>query len=126
MRISLFLFSISKISCSNFVKNFKKPECKKCIYYKPDEFYGLKLSPYNECSKFGEKDIINGNTKYDVAKDCRNNIDKCGIEGKYYEENDFYLVKQYYHLVKYYSSYLSYMLIPSTILYLYIIAKNMK
>jgi hypothetical protein len=43
-------------------------------------------SDYGECKMFGEVDLITGNVQYDYAKDCRNNIRKCGINGSKYKE----------------------------------------
>jgi hypothetical protein len=40
----------------------------------------------NECSKFGDKNIINGEIKFDYADTCRNDEAKCGKEGRYFEE----------------------------------------
>ena len=107
-----FLFSVSEISSKNFIKNFQTPECKNCIHYQPHDFTFGELSPYNKCSKFGEKDILNGKIEYNVAKDCRKDEEKCGIEAKYFENDDFSQIKQYYYLGKSYTPYfLLYMLL---------------
>lgn len=58
---------------------------------------------YNKCSKFGEKNIINGKIEYDIARDCRKDEEKCGNEGKYFEKDDFSQIKQYYYLGKSYT-----------------------
>ena len=101
-----FLFTISQISSKNFIKNVQKPECKNCIYYKPNDFTGLDLSTYNKCLKFGEKNILDGKIQYDVAKYSRNDEGKCGIEGKYFERDDFSQIKYYYYLGKSYTPYI--------------------
>jgi hypothetical protein len=36
---------------------------------------------YGRCKKFGEVDFITGLIEYDFAKDCRDNINKCGKTG---------------------------------------------
>ena len=103
--LSFLLFSISQTSSKIFIKNIQIPECKNCIHYLPHDFTTGELSPYNKCSKFGEKNILNGKIEYDIAKDCRKDEEKCGIEAKYFENDDFSQIKQYYYLGKSYSPY---------------------
>jgi hypothetical protein len=54
------------------------------MYYKPSTYndfsYGL-----NRCEKFGTKDIVSDQIDYDFATFSRNDEDKCGKEGKYFE-----------------------------------------
>jgi hypothetical protein len=106
--LSFFLFAISQASSRKFIKNFTVNECKKCIHYQPREFIANELSPDNKCLKFGEKDILNGKIKYDTAKDCRETEEKCGLEGKYFEKDDFSPFKQFYYfaIYNYYPGYL--------------------
>jgi hypothetical protein len=40
------------------------------------------------CSKFGEKNIITDEIKYDYADKCREKESLCGKEGKYFEKED--------------------------------------
>ena len=75
-----FLLSISRMSSTNFIKNIKTNECKNCIHYQFHDFEAFHPSSFNKCSKFGEKNIINGKIEYEIAKDCRQNSEKCGIE----------------------------------------------
>ena len=119
--LTFFLY-FSEISSKNFIKNLKTPECKNCIHYLPHDFTGSELSPYNKCSKFGEKNILNGKIEYDIAKDCRKDEEKCGIEAKYFEKDDFSQIKQYYYLGKSYSPYISLLiiLVVPTILSVYL------
>jgi hypothetical protein len=63
VQILIFLFSISQLSSKNFIKNIQIPECKNCIHYLPHDFIYDKLSMYNKCSKFGEKNIIDGKNR---------------------------------------------------------------
>ena len=103
LQILFFLFSISQLSSKNFIKNIQISECKNCIHYLQHDFIYNELSLYNKCSKFGEKNIINGKIEYDIARDCRKDEEKCGNEGKYFEKDDFSQIKQYYYLGKSYT-----------------------
>jgi hypothetical protein len=47
-------------------------------------------STFNTCQKFGNKNIITDKITYDYADLCRQQDDKCGKEGKYFE-NDPYI-----------------------------------
>ena len=121
-----FLFSISQTYSKNFIKNIQTPECKHCIHYQPHDFTFGELSPYNKCSKFGEKDIINGKIEYYIAKNCRKDEEQCGNEGKYFEKDDFSQIKQYYYLGKSYSPYVGLLIIfvLPTILKIYMEKNN--
>ena len=59
--------------------------CRNCKYYKPryNMDYSSRLS---ECSNFGTKDIHTDEISYDFADLCRKDENKCGIEGKCFEE----------------------------------------
>jgi len=72
--------------CNQIIKNINFPSCKNCIYYKPDSFYSDFTSPLNKCEKFGEKNIITDEIKYNYVDFCRNDETLCGKEGKYFEE----------------------------------------
>jgi hypothetical protein len=71
---------------NSIIKNINTPACRNCIYYQPiissDDF----TSSLNKCKKFGSKDIITDEIKYDYADFCRKDENKCGIEGKYFIE----------------------------------------
>lgn len=45
----------------------------------PDDNFGL-------CKKFGEVNLVTGIIEYDMAKNCRRDERKCGIEGFEYIE----------------------------------------
>ena len=77
---------LSMTNSEKIIKNFNIPACRNCIYYKPNTLYGGFTSPFNKCTKFGEKNIITGKITYNYADDCRNDEAKCGKEGKYFEE----------------------------------------
>ena len=71
--------------CSDkIIKNIDFPSCRNCIYY--EHKYENNYSNLNKCNKFGVKNIISDEIKYDYADSCRNDESKCGIQGKYFEE----------------------------------------
>ena len=72
---------VSEINSSKIIKNIDIPSCKNCIYFKP---YGYIPDSLSRCNKFGEKNIVTDEIKYDFADYCRNDEKKCGIEGRYF------------------------------------------
>lgn len=74
----------NQINSSKIIKNIDIPSCKNCIYFKPSGYIPDSLS---RCNKFGEKNIITDEIKYDFADYCRNDEKKCGIEGKFFERD---------------------------------------
>ena len=87
MNYKYLLLGLMQCKESNaIIKNINTPSCKNCIYYQPcvtsDDF----TSSLNKCKKFGSKDIITDEIKYDFADFCRKDENKCGIEGKYFIE----------------------------------------
>lgn len=64
------------------IKNYQVPICQNCIHYRPTLF-----SPsLSRCSQFGTKNIITGEITYDYADLSRMDEDKCGLEGKSFNE----------------------------------------
>lgn len=84
MKIIYFLLSI--VSGSPIIKNSNIPTCRNCIYYKPDFYSNEFTSSYNDCKKFGEKNIISNKIEFESADSCRRDESKCGVNGKYFEE----------------------------------------
>jgi hypothetical protein len=41
----------------------------------------------SKCSQFGNKDAVSGEIKYDYADLSRTYENKCGLEGKYFNES---------------------------------------
>ena len=68
-----------------FIKNAKMPVCKQCSFFIPHTVakhkYDLGL-----CKKFGEKNILSGEIKYFLASVNRNDTNRCGLSGIYYEK----------------------------------------
>jgi len=89
----LIYFLIIKIALFNklpFIRNSEFPVCANCLHfiehtnnYPYDPIPDNKL--YGRCKKFGEVDLITGLIEYDFAKNCRDNVKKCGINGLQYE-----------------------------------------
>ena len=97
MRHTYFLLSMCNSNKIN--KNVNIPACKNCIYYKSDD--GFFDSTTNKCEKFGEKNIVTNEIKYDYADLCRKDDSKCGKEAKYFEqEPNMFLKKIKYALIR--------------------------
>lgn len=72
---------------NKFIKNIDYPPCKNCVFYKPSGSFADFASPYGKCEMFGDKNIVNDEITYEYADYCRKDINKCGKEGKYFEED---------------------------------------
>ena len=62
-------------------------------------------STLNRCSKFGEKDMITDEIKYDFAESCRRDEKKCGEKGEYFEEEPNLMLKMTMHRLSYITPY---------------------
>jgi len=86
----LLLINIHKVELY-FIQNQNKPICGDCRYF---------ISNKNECSKFGDVNIITGEFNYETAKSVRNDEDKCGEYGIFYKKNHFkFITKPYYFIL---------------------------
>jgi hypothetical protein len=85
-------------SGDKIIKNINIPSCRNCIYYKPAT-YNEFTSTLNRCEKFGEKNIVTDEIKYDFADTCRDNESKCGKEGKYFIEEPNLELKIWKHKI---------------------------
>ena len=82
--MKLLYLLVAFVNCEKFIKNININSCRNCIHYIPsNNNYDSYLS---KCEKFGTKNIITDEIIYDFADSCRNNEEKCGNEGKYFEE----------------------------------------
>ena len=79
-----WLLTLPLIRGDRLIKNIDVPACRNCMYYKPSTYNDFS-SGLNRCEKFGTKDIVSDQIDYDFATFCRNDEDKCGKEGKYFE-----------------------------------------
>jgi len=77
----------SKENNATIIKKGKFPACKNCIYYRPSIFSNDYTSSLSKCANFGDKDILTDRISYDFADSCRNDEDRCGLEGKYFEKD---------------------------------------
>lgn len=82
-----FIFFSLYLVNSKQIKNINIPSCRNCIYYKPQLLHEFS-SPYSKCEFFGSKDINTDYISYDYADMSRNNENKCGIEGKFFEQGE--------------------------------------
>jgi len=74
---------------NRFYSNLKQ-FCVNCAHFIPHKNnYPYDLIPndslYGKCRRFYNIDLITGLVKYEYAKDCRVDSDKCDIEGKEYK-----------------------------------------
>jgi len=69
-----------------FIKHAKMPVCKQCTFFVPHIVSKHKYE-LGRCKKFGEKNILSGEIKYFLASTNRNDTNRCGISGAYYEKD---------------------------------------
>jgi len=66
----------------------KNPVCKNCLNFSPlDESSSIESSKFGLCTKFGAKNMITGEIKYDSAINCRNDASKCSNFGFHFAPN---------------------------------------
>ena len=72
-----------------FIKNLHLPSCKTCLHFKPyiTNYKFLDFS-LGKCGKFGIKNIVTDEIQYYYAELCRNDENKCGLKGKFYQKKD--------------------------------------
>ena len=104
MRFLHLLFTLLKTPYS-FIKNSDLPICGNCVHFinsfdsyakkgiqnspenKTNYFYDdVPIDNLGKCKMFGKKNIVTGQIKYEYAENCRENKEKCDIQGKYFEE----------------------------------------
>jgi hypothetical protein len=78
--IYIFITSIPSVKLFNLVQNYNKKICADCKFF---------ISNKNECSKFGDVDIITGKYNYEKAVEVRNDYDKCGEDAIFFKKNNF-------------------------------------
>jgi len=88
MKKSLLMLNLLASGRGGQIKNEIYPVCMNCKFYRPEGKYGWN-SKYGTCQKFGQKNVVTGIVKNDDAIDCRDNAEKCGIEGRLFEPEDF-------------------------------------
>jgi hypothetical protein len=63
-----------------FVTNMNYPVCVECVHHVVNDIV--------RCSQFGEKNIVNGNIKYEEASVCRFYNNMCGKQGIHFSPID--------------------------------------
>ena len=115
-------FFLTMICSEKIIKNADLPSCKNCIYYEPKNENDY--SSLNKCNKFGVKNIINDEINYDYADSCRNDENKCGMKGKYFEEETNPNMKMLKYNLTNYKSYPLLLTVIIVILECYLIIKK--
>lgn len=76
---------------SKLIKNINLPSCRNCIHYSASFYNNDFSSSLNKCTYFGTKNVQSDKVNYDYAENCRNDEEKCGLEGKYFEQNPYFI-----------------------------------
>jgi hypothetical protein len=79
-----FIYLSPIIVNSIIINNHKLPACANCKFFEPSK-YGEFNSASGICMFFGEKNIVTNEITYSYAELSRNNENKCGINGTYFE-----------------------------------------
>ena len=108
----LFIIRIYEVK-SYFIKNQDKPICANCKFFIPNK---------NECTNFGEIDIITNEHTYEDAIIVRNDKNKCGKDALFFTQNNLkFITIPYYFLIRNKETViflLSVMLFPYVLVYL--------
>jgi hypothetical protein len=69
-----------------FIKNFRLPVCKQCVYYlKNDEKDDPnKISDYDKCMKYGEQNVVTGEIRFQYADFARKQELQCGMSATHF------------------------------------------
>ena len=87
----IFIIKIESVELY-FIKNKNKPICANCKYFIPIN---------NECSKFGEINIITNKYTYEDAIIVRTDDNKCGEDAIFFKQNYFkFITIPYYSIVE--------------------------
>ena len=92
MKILHYIFFIIRIHKVEpyFIKNQDKPICANCKFFIPNK---------NECSKFGNINIITNEYTYEEAIDVRNDHNKCGEDAIFFKKNNLKFITIPYHFL---------------------------
>jgi hypothetical protein len=94
MKLLQYIIFIIKIETVEpyFIKNQNKPICANCKYFVPTN---------NECSKFGEINIITNEHIYEDAIIVRMDDNKCGEDAMFFKKNYFkFITISYYSIIE--------------------------
>lgn len=69
------------------MQNLTLPKCYNCFFFNPKYDYNKKVMPHRSmCFKYANSNIISGEIEYNLAKENRDSAEKCGLNGKYFEQ----------------------------------------
>ena len=93
MKVLYFIFSLINIHNVEpyFIQNKNKPICANCKFF---------ISNKNECSQFGDVNIITGKYSYEKATNVRNDEDKCGEYAIFFKTNYFKFITIPYYFIQ--------------------------
>ena len=98
------LLRLLPLMCSTsnkIIKNIDLPSCRNCIYFTPP-LYSEFTSSISRCEKFGTKDIHTDIVTYEFADLSRKDENRCGLQGKYFEEEKNIQFKMFvFYIIKY-------------------------
>ena len=84
-----FLISIPKVELT-IIQNQHKLRCANCKFFIPNK---------NECSNFGDINIVTGKYTYEPAISVRNDDDKCGEYAIFFKKNNFKFITIPYYFI---------------------------
>ena len=94
MKILHYIFFIIRIHKVEpyFLKNQDKPKCANCKFFIPNK---------NECSNFGDINIITNEYTYEEAIKVRKDYNKCGEDAIFFKKNNLkFITIPYYSLLQ--------------------------
>jgi hypothetical protein len=116
MQILQYIFFLCAIRFhsvkSYYIQNQNQivPICVNCKFF---------IANKNECSKFGEVNIVSGKYRYESATIIRKDEDKCGKYAFSYKENHYKFITQPYYFVLEHGIFLFYISAYSYVLWIY-------
>lgn len=93
MKYFIYLLFFSYLINGYDIKNYNRPICASCKYFKPINTFDKKDAiKYGQCKKYGEKNLLSGNIEYEFASIARKYLN-CGINGTHYQYDSNYMWK---------------------------------
>ena len=92
MKLLFYIFLINNIHKVElyYIQSQNKPICANCKFF---------ISNNNECSKFGDLNLITGEHIYETAASVRNDSDKCSEDAIFFEQNYFKFITIPYNFI---------------------------
>jgi len=84
----IILLLLGLVSSTRLTKNnnINILPCRNCVHYKPNIYSSDFNSFMGQCDKFYKEVNVTNRIQLDYADLCRKNEDKCGVLGKYFEQ----------------------------------------